>query len=217
MKSLLKYFSLQKVSVGVLIVAVGTALFLYQSNTRVTTAYEIAKLLFPTLQQGEQVRKILQDTFGTGRSEVMSVGSKEDAYQERVLVHEVVDGDTIKITTVSGRVESVRLIGINTPETGGPYRTKECFGNESTAAMKQRVLNKEVTLERDDTQGNRDKYERLLRYVFLGDENVNQSMIEGGYAYEYTYAKSYKYQQSFQIAERDARVHRRGIWNKCQQ
>ena len=117
----------------------------------------------------------------------------------------VVDGDTIEID-YNGSLEKVRLIGIDAPES------HECFSKEATNKLKSLIEGKEVRLEFDPTQGERDRYGRLLLYVWQGDVFVNETMIEEGYAYEYTYNLPYKYQGSFMSAERDARKNKRGLW-----
>ena len=70
-----------------------------------------------------------------------------------------------------------------------------------------------MLLKSDSTQANRDKYGRLLRYVYLGDGTlINQVMIEKGYAYEYTYNLPYKFQKEFKQAEAYARSQKLGLW-----
>lgn len=130
-------------------------------------------------------------------------------------VMKVVDGDTIKVSetgTVSD-IETVRLIGINTPETVDPRKEVECFGHEASDKTKELLENKNVFLLADDTQSNRDKYGRLLRYVVLeGQINVNQYLIQEGYAYEYTYRIPYELQSSFKNAEKYAKEKQKGLW-----
>lgn len=124
----------------------------------------------------------------------------------------VVDGDTI-VAHIDGVDEKIRLIGINTPETVDPRRTVECFGKEASAVTKHLLTGTTVRLERDLSQGDRDKYGRLLRYVFLPDGTfVNKKLIEEGYAYEYTYRIPYRYQTEFKAAQTAARENARGLW-----
>jgi micrococcal nuclease len=79
--------------------------------------------------------------------------------------------------------------------------------------MTELVLGKKVRLERDPTQANRDKYGRLLRYVYLPDgTNVAEKMIREGYGHEYTYQLPYKYQKQFKTAKAYARDHALGLW-----
>lgn len=129
----------------------------------------------------------------------------------------VVDGDTVKVS-IDGKTETIRIIGLNTPETVDPRTTVECFGKEASAKAKELLSGKTVTLEADPPQGERDKYGRLLRYVFLSDgRDFGKTMIADGYAYEYTYNTSYKYQLSYKEAEATAKSQLRGLWsaNTC--
>ncbi len=114
----------------------------------------------------------------------------------------VIDGDTI-IVDMNGKNETIRLIGIDAPEIKEPGSKPQCFSQEATDKAKEILTNKNVNLEADPTQGERDKYERLLRYVFLTDgTNFNQLMIADGLALEYTYmGKKYKYYEDFKAAE----------------
>jgi micrococcal nuclease len=124
----------------------------------------------------------------------------------------VVDGDTIRVL-IDGKEEAVRLIGINTPEVVDPRRPVQCFGKEASERAKEILSGSRVLLETDSTQGERDKYGRLLGYILLPDgTNFNRKMIEEGYAYEYTYGIPYRYQAEFKEAERNAREGRRGLW-----
>lgn len=124
----------------------------------------------------------------------------------------IVDGDTIKVD-INGIVEIIRLIGIDTPEVVDPRKPVECFGVEASNKAKEILAGQSVRLEADPTQGDRDSYGRLLRYVFLSDgRNFNKLMIEQGYAHEYTYNLPYKYQTEFKQAENYARENKLGLW-----
>lgn len=124
----------------------------------------------------------------------------------------VVDGDTIKVD-INGTTETIRIIGLNTPETVDPRKPVECFGKEASNKAKELLSGKTVTLEADSTQGERDKYGRLLRYVFLSNgTDYGKYMISSGYAYEYTYSKPYKYQVSYKSAQKSAEVSKVGLW-----
>ena len=128
-------------------------------------------------------------------------------------VAEVVDGDTIKIN-IDGKIETLRLIGIDTPESVHPTKPVECFGKEASDKAKEILEGKRVRLENDPTQGERDKYNRLLRYIFLEDGmNFNKLMISEGYAFEYTYGIAYKYQKEFKDAEKEAQENKKGLWS----
>ena len=125
----------------------------------------------------------------------------------------VTDGDTIKVR-IGSKTKTIRFIGIDTPETKDPRKPVQCFGQEASNKMKELVENKQVILEGDPSQGELDKYGRLLRFVFLPDgTNVNLKMISDGYAQEYTYNLPYKYQSEFKAAQRDADANNRGLWS----
>jgi micrococcal nuclease len=127
-------------------------------------------------------------------------------------VSKITDGDTIHIIT-EGQDETVRLIGINTPETVDPRRTVECFGKEASTRMKEIAAGKIVRLEYDDSQALRDTYGRLLAYVYLEDgQMINRKMVAEGYAYEYTYLTPYKYQKEFRQLQSLAQSAKRGLW-----
>ena len=92
--------------------------------------------------------------------------------KEIVFVDRVIDGDTIVVGN-----QSIRLLGINTPERG------EFFYDEAKDFLTELVVNQSVVLEKG--REDRDKYQRLLRYVFLNDKNVNSELVEQGYANYY--------------------------------
>lgn len=127
-------------------------------------------------------------------------------------VVKVVDGDTIHVV-LDGKKQAIRMIGMDTPEVVDPRKPVQCFGKEASNRAKELLTEKMVKLENDPTQGDKDKYGRLLRYIFLEDgTNFNKKMIEEGYAHEYTYNLPYKYRDEFKQAERDARLAKRGLW-----
>lgn len=125
----------------------------------------------------------------------------------------VVDGDTVDVT-VEGGQERVRLIGLDAPETHSPREPVQCFGAEATRRAEQLLTDQAVFVELDPTQGVRDRYGRLLGYLWLTDGRlVNLDLIAEGYAFEYTYDRPYKYQAAFQQAEGDARARQAGLWS----
>lgn len=125
-------------------------------------------------------------------------------YKARVA--RVVDGDTIKLETG----EVVRYIGIDAPETVHPSKPVQCYGKEASDKNKELVEGKEIKLEKDVSET--DKYDRLLRYVWLGDTLVNEYLVREGYAHSSTYPPDVKYQDRFIQAERQAREERKGLW-----
>ena len=123
----------------------------------------------------------------------------------------VVDGDTVNVR-MNGKVESVRLIGIDAPETNAPGRPAQCFGSQAGAQAEALLAGQTVRLEFDASQGRRDRYDRLLAYVWVGDTHVNELLVRQGYAREFTYSAPYRYQSAFQAAEAEARAAGRGLW-----
>lgn len=124
----------------------------------------------------------------------------------------VVDGDTI-VVDMNGTKETVRMIGVDTPETVHPSKPVQCFGAEASARTKGWLTGRSVTLVEDVSQGKRDKYGRILAYVFRDDNLfVNRELISEGFAFEYTYNLPYKYQTEFKAAETSAREGKKGLW-----
>lgn len=117
-------------------------------------------------------------------------------------VKEVVDGDTIILSDRS----RIRLIGINAPEYG------MYFFEEASEVMEAMVFGKEVTLEKDISE--KDKYGRLLRYVYAENLFINLEMLKRGFANVYTYPPDVKYNDEFLEAERYARDSNLGLWEK---
>ncbi len=127
----------------------------------------------------------------------------------------VSDGDTITVT-IAAKKEIVRLIGIDTPETRDPRKPVQCFGKAASTYAHTLLDGKVVRLESDPTNSDRDKYKRLLRYVYLQDGTlVNRSMIDGGYAFAYTLFPFTKMEE-FRAAERQAREANVGLWAGCE-
>lgn len=130
------------------------------------------------------------------------------------LVTEVSDGDTIKVN-IAGVKETVRLIGIDTPETKDPRKPVQCFGRAASDEAKRMLNGKLVRLEGDPGSGDRDKYQRLLRFAYLEDGTFfNQYMVEQGFAFAYTIFPNGKLEQ-FRGWERQAREAKRGLWAGC--
>ncbi len=127
-------------------------------------------------------------------------------------VVDVVDGDTIKVL-IDNATTTIRLIGLDTPETLDPRKVVQCFGREASARAEELLLGKMVRLENDGASEELDKYMRPLKYVYLEDDTLyNEKMIRDGYAHEYTYIKPYKYQTKFKEAQKEASAKLRGLW-----
>jgi endonuclease YncB( thermonuclease family) len=151
------------------------------------------------------------------KSQVHAIKSYSETAMDKQKMFKVIsvtDGDTIKVN-VRGKIESVRLLGIDTPETVDPRIPVQCFGKEASNKMKSLVSGQFVKLLDDRTQGNRDKYNRLLRYVYLPNGTfVNEEMVKLGFATSY---KQYptKYLNRFNTLEKNAREQAIGLWAAC--
>ena len=99
-------------------------------------------------------------------------------------VERVIDGDTIHVR-VEGKSRTVRLIGVDTPETVHPTRAVQYFGQEASAFTKAALEGKTVLLQKDRTGDTVDRYGRWLRYVLLDGQNFNARLIRDGYAHAY--------------------------------
>ena len=127
----------------------------------------------------------------------------------------VIDWDTLKVKNNNEEI-NIRMIGLDAPEKSTTrYWYTECFWNEATNHLNE-ILSWITTIqvEQDPTQWETDKYWRLLWYVFLSWNNINQKMIEDGYWFEYTYNLPYKYQKEFKKAEKSARLNKLWLWDK---
>jgi micrococcal nuclease len=129
-------------------------------------------------------------------------------------VTEVIDGDTI-IVRAGGQRETVRLLGVDTPEVKHPTKPAECFGKEAssfTAALLPPGTG--VRLERDTEE--RDVFGRLLAHVFRSDGLfVNRELIAHGYAAVLVIPPNQAYSSELRAAERQARAEGRGLWGAC--
>jgi len=139
--------------------------------------------------------------------------------QDAATVARVVDGDTIRVA-IGGREEAVRLIGIDTPETVAPERPVECFGPEASTRLADLLgEGEEVRLETDPTQDERDRFGRLLAYVFAEGESrsANERLVESGHARVFVFGGTpFARADDFMRAEAAAREEERGLWGACE-
>lgn len=132
-----------------------------------------------------------------------------------ITVVRVVDGDTI-VARLPGGEESIRLIGIDTPETVDPRKPIQCFGREASERTKALLPpGTTIRLERDAEA--RDHFGRLLAYVHRADDGtfVNLALAEEGYAQPLTIPPNVAYAARFSAAAADARQQGRGLWGAC--
>jgi endonuclease YncB( thermonuclease family) len=120
--------------------------------------------------------------------------------QEKFVVSNIIDGDTVQLSNG----ETIRLLGINTPEMGQQYY------EESKNRLKELIEGKTVTLEKD--ADDKDQYGRLLRFIFLDDENINIELVREGLAAAYIIPPNVKYETELREAENEAKDLEIGIW-----
>lgn len=150
--------------------------------------------------------------------------SQEPGGYEVAVVERVVDGDTVEVritdrvpgpgagkARLGGRY-SVRLIGIDTPESVKPGSPVECFGKEASAAATALLEGRQVRLVRDVEET--DTFGRLLRYVYIEGEMANARLVINGYAHAYTYPPSVRHSEFFVALQRRARVEDSGLWSE---
>jgi micrococcal nuclease len=128
-------------------------------------------------------------------------------------VIDVTDGDTIRVN-VNGIHEKIRLIGIDTPETKDPRKPVEYFGLEAAQYTDRHLRGQTVRLELDQANahiGHRDRYGRLLAYVYVGGELFNLQIIRDGYAHAYT-KYPFSMMEAFREAQSSAREASQGLW-----
>ena len=141
---------------------------------------------------------------------------------EQAVVERVVDGDTI-VVRITGRVDgpgagnaqigashSVRLTGIDTPESVDPRRAVECFGQEAADAAAALLEGRQIRMVVDVEES--DQYDRLLRYIYVGSEMANARLVVNGYAHAYTYPPNIRHAQLLVALEKAARLSDTGLW-----
>jgi micrococcal nuclease len=131
----------------------------------------------------------------------------------QALVTRVVDGDTIE-ARIGGRIEDVRYIGVDTPETVKPGAPVECFGPQASRFNHRLVEGRRVRLVFGVER--RDDYGRLLSYVYLGRRFVNAELLRRGFARTLTIAPNDSFAPRFKRLEIAAGRAGRGLWSACE-
>src|SRR3990170_8388240 len=136
--------------------------------------------------------------------------SATGAFTYRGTVTRVVDGDTLDVRLTGGKTEGIRLIGIDTPERG------VCFTSQATARARQLAMSKRVVLRGDATQDTRDRYGRLLAYVWIpGGKDLGYHLVAGGFAKVYVYRNAFARLSAYRNAEAAAKRSATGQWKAC--
>jgi len=141
---------------------------------------------------------------------LVSVAAAAPRPLEGVVV-KIIDGDTIHVRTAE-RIEKIRYIGINTPEIHHPTRGEEPGGRDASEANRRLVAGRHVRLELDVQS--RDRYGRLLAYVWVGETMINAELVRQGYAQVMTVPPNVRYQRLLVDLQRDARQAGRGLWRR---
>lgn len=124
------------------------------------------------------------------------------------------DGDTI-VVQMNGAEETIRFIGVDTPETHDPRKAVQCYGQAASEFTRSLIGNQKVRLEADPLNTNRDRYNRLLRYVYLPDGTlVNAALIQQGYGFAYLSFPVSK-DAEFRAYQEEAMREGRGLWSEC--
>jgi micrococcal nuclease len=179
-----------------------------------------------TVFDADPARQAALDPDGNGLAcEALPLGAAPALWADRVppearpvALASVVDGDTIDVF-VDGRREAVRLLGIDAPETGGPYQPVECYGRDATAFL-ERLLAGGGRLSLEQDVEDRDRYGRLLRWVWLERDDgtlylLNEAMVRAGYAERYRDTPDRRYLDRIVAAEAFAQRHALGLWDAC--
>lgn len=148
---------------------------------------------------------------GVNRSRVVMPFAENEYYG---IVY-VVDGDTFRVRA-KNKIVTIRMLGINTPETLDPRKAEECFGKQASDESKKILAGSRVRFEWSPNREVMDKYGRYLTYVYT--ENgifMNEYLILNGYAKEYTYGKAYSKQAEFKSLEKKAKKDKLGLWGMC--
>ncbi len=143
-------------------------------------------------------------------------GEDDDERDRAPLTGRVVrvsDGDTIRVRLASGREERVRYIGVDTPETAKPGAPAECFADRAAAFNARLVDGRTVRLVRDVEE--RDRYGRLLAYVYAGETFINAELIRRGYAQPLTVPPNVRQAGRFRRLAEEARRAGSGLWASC--
>ncbi len=131
-------------------------------------------------------------------------------------INHYIDGDTISVN-MNGQAQEIRFIGIDTPETHKPNTPVQCYGPAATAYTQARIkaAGSKVRLSSDSLSTDRDRYNRLLRYVYLPDgTDLNEQIVRNGYGFYYPYFPFSK-SDTFKADEQTAIAAHKGLWGAC--
>jgi micrococcal nuclease len=142
------------------------------------------------------------------------LGDSQRAASALARVVQVVDGDTVVVALPGGRSDTVRLLGVDTPETHDPRKPVQCFGPEAAAYTAARLTGRVVRLEGDVET--RDRYGRRLAHVVVDGHRFEDELLHRGYARLLVIPPNDAHARDLLAAELDARRHGRGLWGECE-
>ena len=182
----------------------------FQSKTTVANTDDAIKSLLANTE--EPAKSLLSNTEDAIKTDSAKIAQTQNKKLYQIL--EVVDGDTVKISEIG----TLRLIGIDTPETKDPRKVVQCFGKEASENAKKLLSGQKVWLEFDESKSKTDKYGRTLAYIFREDGYFyNLETVKNGFAHSYREYPHPKLDE-FNLAEKQAREGKIGFWadNTCQ-
>ena len=141
------------------------------------------------------------------------LGESRRASAPQARVIDAIDGDTIVVAFADGSTDTVRILGVDTPETHHPRKPVQCFGPEASAYTAARLTGRLVRLEGDVEE--RDIYGRRLAYVILDGRRFDDELLRLGYGRLLVIAPNRAHSRAMLDAELDARRHGRGLWSEC--
>lgn len=140
-----------------------------------------------------------------------TIDTQETTERIKAEITRVVDGDTMKVA-IGDKEETIRLLLVDTPETKHPDLPVQPFGPEASQFAKEQLENKQVQLELDVSE--RDKYGRLLVYLWKDDVMFNELLLQEGLArVAYVYPPNIKYVDQFREIQQEAQQQEIGIWS----
>ncbi len=134
------------------------------------------------------------------------------AHYDAVVTRDI-DGDTVVVRYPNGRSDKVRILGVDTPETHKPGTPVQCYGPEASRFTEHALLGRTVRLELDQVA--RDKYGRLLAYVYVDGHRFDDALLRLGYARMLIIPPNGVHARAMLAAELEAKQARRGLWGAC--
>jgi micrococcal nuclease len=141
-------------------------------------------------------------------------GDQRRAADTPYRVVQVLDGDTIVVRRAGGADETIRLLGVDTPETHHPRKPVQCYGPEAAAYTTRRLFGEVVQLE-DDVERH-DVYGRRLAYVYLHGQNYERELLQKGYARLLVIEPNHAHARDMLDDELNAKAHHVGLWGVCE-